>query len=175
MTVKYIKNFSKIIKICLANDWLEKNPDKFSSAAWTLQTGRSALPFRRAVSASGAVQAAAALRQQASPIQPRSGTGVVFVFPGQGAQHPRMGAETYQRDAVFRAQFDLCAGLFRTHARLDLMQFLEGQGAQVAATLTETRYTQPALFAVEYAFARMLTTASDFTVVELELGHSRRR
>lgn len=24
--VKYIKNFSKIIKICLANDWLEKNP-----------------------------------------------------------------------------------------------------------------------------------------------------
>ncbi|MEZ0007146.1 site-specific recombinase XerD [Flavobacterium sp. 28YEA47A] len=24
--VKYIKNFSKIIKICLASDWLEKNP-----------------------------------------------------------------------------------------------------------------------------------------------------
>lgn len=24
--VKYIKNFSKIIKICLANDWLDKNP-----------------------------------------------------------------------------------------------------------------------------------------------------
>lgn len=24
--VKYIKNFNKIIKICLANDWLEKNP-----------------------------------------------------------------------------------------------------------------------------------------------------
>lgn len=24
--VKYIKNFSKIIKICIANDWLEKNP-----------------------------------------------------------------------------------------------------------------------------------------------------
>ncbi|KAB1157827.1 site-specific integrase [Flavobacterium luteum] len=24
--VKYIKNFSKIIKLCLANDWLEKNP-----------------------------------------------------------------------------------------------------------------------------------------------------
>ncbi|MFD2291181.1 phage integrase SAM-like domain-containing protein [Mariniflexile gromovii] len=25
-TVKYIKNFNKIIKICLANDWLDKNP-----------------------------------------------------------------------------------------------------------------------------------------------------
>ncbi|KIX21616.1 recombinase [Flavobacterium sp. 316] len=25
-SVKYIKNFNKIIKICLANDWLEKNP-----------------------------------------------------------------------------------------------------------------------------------------------------
>ena len=24
--VKYIKNFNKVIKICLANDWLEKNP-----------------------------------------------------------------------------------------------------------------------------------------------------
>ncbi|MEC4048580.1 phage integrase SAM-like domain and Arm DNA-binding domain-containing protein, partial [Flavobacterium sp. SUN046] len=24
--VKYIKNFSKIIKICIANDWLDKNP-----------------------------------------------------------------------------------------------------------------------------------------------------
>ncbi|WP_349293254.1 phage integrase SAM-like domain and Arm DNA-binding domain-containing protein [Flavobacterium eburneipallidum] len=24
--VKYIKNFSKIIKLCLANDWLDKNP-----------------------------------------------------------------------------------------------------------------------------------------------------
>lgn len=24
--VKYIKNFNRIIKICLANDWLDKNP-----------------------------------------------------------------------------------------------------------------------------------------------------
>ena len=24
--VKYLKNFNKIIKLCLANDWLDKNP-----------------------------------------------------------------------------------------------------------------------------------------------------
>ncbi len=125
-----------------------------SDIAWTLQTGRAELPFRRAISAADFPTAAAALRRPAAAVAATT-LKTVFLFPGQGAQHLRMGAETYAQESVFRAAFDECAAGFLPHVGLDIRQFLEGGSPELAPLLTETRYTQPALFAVEYALARL--------------------
>src|SRR6476620_4299058 len=83
---------------------------------------------------------------------------VVFLFPGQGAQHLRMGAAIYASDSVVRDSFDKCADLFQPLLGFDLRRFLDPTGDEEAlrTKLSDTQFTQPALFAVEYSLALLL-------------------
>jgi phthiocerol/phenolphthiocerol synthesis type-I polyketide synthase E len=59
---------------------------------------------------------------------------------------------------VFAAALDDCAERLRVHLGLDLRDVLypsAGRDAEAAARLAQTRLTQPALFAVEYALAKL--------------------
>lgn len=76
---------------------------------------------------------------------------VAFVFSGQGDQYPGMGKELYERYPVAREVFDQCERI-RPGTTL---QCLQG----TAEELRETRNTQPCLFAMELAAARVLTQA----------------
>jgi acyl transferase domain-containing protein len=83
---------------------------------------------------------------------------VVFMFPGQGAQYVNMGAELYRTEAVFRQGMDRCAELLRPDLGLDLRAVIYPPPDQTEAAeeqLIQTRITQPALFAVEYALAQL--------------------
>ncbi len=83
---------------------------------------------------------------------------VIFMFPGQGSQYINMGAELYRTEAVFKEQIDRCAELLLPHLGLDLRQILypaPEKAKEAEASLTETSITQPALFAIEYALARL--------------------
>ena len=95
---------------------------------------------------------------------------VAFLFTGQGAQYPLMGAQIYQAHPIARAALDRCAELLRPHLDVDLRQLLadpaEGQGA----LLSQTRYAQPALFALEWALAQLWLAWGVQPV--LLLGHS---
>ncbi|KKJ01827.1 acyltransferase domain-containing protein, partial [Burkholderia gladioli] len=86
------------------------------------------------------------------------GSRVMFLFPGQGAQHPDMGRALYERGGVFREQIDHCAAVLEPMLGLDLRDALypaAGADPEAArARLERTGLTQPALFAVEYALAR---------------------
>ncbi|MCG3150566.1 MAG: D-alanine--poly(phosphoribitol) ligase subunit 1 [Verrucomicrobiae bacterium] len=121
-----------------------------ADVAFTLQVGRRAFPHRRVLVARDAGDAVAILEQTNSK---RSFTGqatrrdarVAFLFPGQGAQQLNMGAELYAREPVFREAFDRCARLV---PELDLRN-------ATAEQLRQTRFTQPALFAIEYALAEL--------------------
>ncbi|MGW2891939.1 type I polyketide synthase [Streptomyces griseoruber] len=141
-----------------------------ADTAATLQLGRTAFPHRMALIADSAADAAAAL----APGSPQAmaaqvGTGrrdLVFMFSGQGAQHVGMGAELYRTEPVYRDAFDTCADLLRPTLGRDLRDLVLGdvaaerppgaaKDAAVAEPLRRTECAQPALFAVEYALARL--------------------
>jgi amino acid adenylation domain-containing protein len=142
--------------------WFESHPDLFADAAWTLQTGRHAFAHRRALAASSAAEASLLLREKKAGVvyQGSSSLPVVLLFPGQGSQHLRMGAAIHAAEPVFRNAFDECADLFLPHLDFDLRTFLHPISDQesLRLQLNDTRFTQPALFAVEYSLAILLTS-----------------
>ncbi len=78
---------------------------------------------------------------------------IVFLFPGQGAQHVGMAKGLYETEPVFAEHFDKCAAGFRAEMGIDLDA--EVFGAE-PANLERTDRAQPALFTVEYALAKLI-------------------
>jgi len=130
-----------------------------ADVAFTLAVGRKRLPHRRAVAASTAAEAARALRasSSASPREERRGSEVVFLFPGQGAQHARMAAGLYASEPVFRAAIDRCAAIASPLLGFDWIDAVLGEGAE-DERIKGTQLAQPSLFIVEFALAELLRT-----------------
>ena len=79
----------------------------------------------------------------------------VFLFPGQGAQHIGMARGLYGSEPVFAEHFDRCATGFGDELGVDLRAAIfDG----TARDLERTDRTQPALFTVEYALAKLFET-----------------
>ena len=92
---------------------------------------------------------------------------LALLFAGQGSQYAGMGLQLYNSQAIFKALIDECESLLSAHMDLPLRALLWGESQQ---DLHNTRYTQPALFALEYALAKLWQSwGIEPTVV---LGHS---
>ena len=136
---------------------------QLADAAFTLQTGRSEFAHRRIVACRDAAEGGAALeardpKRVFTSRQKRTNPPVVFMFPGQGAQYPGMGARLYRSEPVFRAEIDRCAEWLRPILATDLRPLLfpgEGGEKEAEQRLVQTRFTQPALFVIEYALAKL--------------------
>ena len=76
----------------------------------------------------------------------------VFLFTGQGAQLPRMGADLYATEAVARDLLDRADALLREQFEVPLLEVLF---ATDDPRLNETGFTQPALFSLEVALAEV--------------------
>jgi mycoketide-CoA synthase len=74
-----------------------------------------------------------------------------FLFSGQGAQFAGMGQAFHAQIPVFRQHFDQVAELINPLLDVELAQLMWGEHSD---KLDQTRYTQPALFALEYALAK---------------------
>ncbi len=86
---------------------------------------------------------------------PGSDSRVVFLFPGQGAQHAGMARGLYESEPVFAAHFDVCAEGFADTLGVDLRaEVFDGPGTN----LERTDHAQSALFAVEYALAALVAS-----------------
>ena len=79
---------------------------------------------------------------------------IVFMFPGQGAQHPGMARDLYRTHDVFRDSFDLCCQILNEKVDLDLKYHLFS--CDDAEVLKQTTIAQPAIFSVEYALSQLL-------------------
>jgi acyl transferase domain-containing protein len=98
----------------------------------------------------------AAVQIEDQPVQRGRKPGVVFQFTGQGAQYVGMGRELYGHYPLFKAVLDECDALLQPHLPRPLLSLIFDRPGETAAhTLAQTVYTQPALFAFEYALARL--------------------
>ncbi|MGI5531253.1 type I polyketide synthase [Streptomyces syringium] len=123
--------------------------------AHTLQRGRRHFPHRTAVVCAHPDEAAETLRRARG----RRTTGpasTVLLFPGQGSQYSGMAAGLMREEPLFAEQVDLCADILRPEIGRDLRDLLASPvPADSPDPLTSTALAQPALFAVEYALARV--------------------
>ncbi|MCG3148784.1 MAG: D-alanine--poly(phosphoribitol) ligase subunit 1 [Verrucomicrobiae bacterium] len=132
----------------------EKHADvSLADAAFTLQVGRQAFDYRRSVVGRDAAEIVAKLRGPQVTGKANS-PGVVFMFPGQGAQYAGMGAELYRTEPVFRTEVDRCAAILGFDLRAVLFP-AAGHEEEARRQLIQTKFTQPALFVIEYALARL--------------------
>ncbi|HEX4038892.1 MAG TPA: SDR family NAD(P)-dependent oxidoreductase [Acidobacteriaceae bacterium] len=134
-------------------EYLASSHEPLGNICFTAGSGRAHFEQRAAFVASDrdamraaleAAPAAAGLSHESPP--------VVFLFPGQGAQYHGMARQLYEGQPVFRKELDACAELLGASMQAPLLEVLWGSDP---ALINQTAYTQPALFAVEYALARL--------------------
>ncbi len=145
---------------------LQAHPDlSLPDAAYTLQLGRKAFSHRRMFVAKNVSEAIDALD---TPPAGKSATRhlkdaqanrqVVFMFPGQGSQYVHMGQNLYEKEPLFRKTVDDAADILEPLLGRDIRQLMYPQPddtKSAAALSEETFFTQPALFTVEYALAKL--------------------
>ncbi len=136
-------------------------PDaQLADVAHTASTGRAHFPYRLALVAHDAATAATELLRFArgEPSTCSRGNGVakaiepVFLFTGQGSQYVGMGRELYESEPVFRDTIDACAKALEGELPESLLRVMF---EETGGLLDQTRYTQPALFALEVALAKL--------------------
>ena len=145
----------------LAEHLFQHPEASLADVAFTLRVGRRRLPHRGWATCRGedlddAVAALTDPERFQTAAQEGRDRPVIFLFPGQGAQHPNMGRELYETEPVFRAGVDRCCEILLPHLGLDLRELLypaPGGEAAAAGRLEQTALAQPALFVIEHALA----------------------
>lgn len=135
---------------------------ELADICFSANTSRAAFEHRLVAIAADAAEMCFKLESLANSSQPQVAIGsntiqgepvpVAWLFTGQGAQYPGMGADLYQTQPVFRQAVDDCAKYLDDALGVSLLDLLFNADSEI---LHDTVFTQPALFALEYAAAQM--------------------
>ncbi|MBD2328047.1 type I polyketide synthase [Alkalinema sp. FACHB-956] len=151
---------------------LQATPDRpLADIAYTLNLGRWQFNQRWVTVVKTVEEAIAVLDSQLHSQSNNSGSPksfihsleqvenpVIFMFPGQGAQHVNMARELYERESVFQTACDRCFAILQVQSGLDLRSILYPDPETIEQStdqLTQTEIAQPALFVIEYALAQL--------------------
>jgi acyl transferase domain-containing protein/acyl carrier protein len=139
-------------------DWLEHHPElEFADLCFSANTGRSQFAHRLSIIAASSLEAHQQLTEAlttelpGSPLESSSPPKLGFLFTGQGSQYGGMAQSLYQTQPTVRQALDRCAQLLQTELDIPLLQLLQPGNEQIH----QTCYTQPALFAIEYALVQL--------------------
>ncbi|MBW4570590.1 MAG: type I polyketide synthase [Tolypothrix carrinoi HA7290-LM1] len=154
---------------------------------FTANTGRTHFDYRLAVVAQSAVEL---YEQLGAFTRGETTTGlysaqalskhskIAFLFTGQGSQYINMGRQLYEIAPVFRQTINRCDEILRPYLGESLLSILypevlsssELDGEIQNPKLNQTAYTQPALFAIEYALFQLWKSWG--IVPDAVMGHS---
>ncbi len=129
-----------------------------ADVCFTANTGRSHFEHRLAVVAESIEILTQKLSNISNCIRNESSTTnpsppkIAFLFTGQGSQYVGMGRELYETQPTFRKIIVHCDAILRDYLEKPLLDILYLDNN---SQLNETAYTQPALFALEYALAKL--------------------
>lgn len=151
----------------LQNHLTAHSEQSLSDVAYTLQVGRKNFSYRAIALCRDREDAVMLLQNrdedrfmtQHVAFENRP---VTFLFPGQGSQYTNMARDLYHNNntLVFRQELNRCFDLLKPHLDFDLCSILfpdnnEEDLALASARLEQTEVTQPALFVIEYALAKL--------------------
>ena len=158
-------------------NWVDDNPDAtIADLCYTTNVSRSQFAFRFAAPARSLAELKTqlttwleALGEDSSKLQRAGKASIAFMFCGQGSQNAGMAAELYRTYSVFRSAMDRCRALVAPHLERDLLEVIFAAESD-DALVNRTDYTQPALFAVEYALAQLVKSWG--ILPDALIGHS---
>ncbi len=146
-------------------EYLSHQNVDITDLTYTVNAGRSHFAYRLALVADkiDAIQgglSAFATGQESSnliykKVQGKRQPRIAFLFTGQGSQYSGMARQLYNTQPTFRATLDKCDQLLLPYLNRSLLSVLFADNGSEAALLNGTAYTQPALFAIEYALAEL--------------------
>lgn len=113
---------------------LKQHPDlNLADVAYTLQIGRRAFEYRRAVIFRTVEDATNALqdpKRVLTSLPSNSGKSVAFLFTGLGTHYVNMAGELYQVEPIFQSTVDRCCEFLKPLLNLDLRDVLYPQRYQ---------------------------------------------
>ncbi len=145
----------------LAGHVIRHGEDSLADLAFSLQNSRERFHARRFVVAEDSEELHLKLKSghtsQDHSLLQENLDGVVFMFPGQGSQYLNMGRQLYEQEPVFRQAIDECVSILMPLMNEDLRDIIFPLqiNAESELKIHNTYYTQPALFSIEYAIAKL--------------------
>lgn len=156
---------------------LENEEQPIQDIGYTLQMGRRAFSHRWFAVCEDTHECVLALEGTRGGVTGKGIAGeqqkVIFAFSGQGSQYPQMGYDLYNTEPVVKEVFDRARVLFQDLYGEDFFSIVFSVETNFKAAmehLTETQYTQPALFTLEYAVSQLLMSYG--IMPDALVGHS---
>ncbi|WP_191761877.1 type I polyketide synthase [Komarekiella delphini-convector] len=149
----------------LYQNYIQSNPQvALGNFCFTANIGRSHFEYRLAVVAESSGQLAEKLGVFITKtdttgllqgqVNSKNSPKIAWLFTGQGSHYIGMGRQLYEQAPTFCQTIDLCNDILRSYLEIPLLEILYPTTDE-NPLLNQTAYTQPALFAIEYALAQL--------------------
>ena len=137
------------------SDFVNKNKDiDVANFAYTLQTGRKHLKYRKAFVVKDTADLIKELAKERIIQEAKEFSDVVFMFPGMGGFYPKIGKDLYLKEPAFKNAMDGCFSVIKSKTGKDFKSIMYGDSTiEIPA---DFQSPQLMVFAFEYSLAMLL-------------------